>query len=244
MRAENEIRLERQDVAAHALEIVFERVGLGSGVDDLDFAAARGMLVEQVLQQLGPGLFAIAQRRPEGLRLAERDNAERVALVARYVRPAKAKIVDPDRGVEHTPRAAGNLDEGQLLLRVRRIDRRPYAVVADPLVEIIEPPGCERGRVGVRGAIGIGRRGGRRDQRQSGRAAVESVDERQREREQKERARRHSGRAGRMWAHCLRKRKDENRRRDEQRIERIGLVGHEGVASEHAVRRAPQGQAQ
>src|SRR5579863_3772859 len=103
------------------------------------------MPVEQVLQKLRPGLLAVAQSGPEGLRLAKRENAEGLALVARHVRPAKAEIVDADRGVEHPPRTARNKDEGQLLLGVRRRDRRPDPVVPDPLAEIIEPPGRERG---------------------------------------------------------------------------------------------------
>ena len=115
MRAQDQIGLERQDVAAHALEIVFERIGLGSGVDDFDFAAAIGMLVEQILQQFRPWALAFAQSGAEGLRLAEGENAECVALVALEVRPAKAEIVDPDRGVEHASGGARNKDERQLL---------------------------------------------------------------------------------------------------------------------------------
>ena len=86
----------------------------------------------------------------------------------------------------------------------------------------------------MRGAVGIGRLSYRRDQRQSGRAAIESVGERQREREQKEGARRHSDRAGREGPRSPRERKRENRRRGQERIERIGLVSHEGVAGERA----------
>ena len=40
MRADDQIGLQRQNVAAHALEIVLEGVGLGSRVENLDFAAA------------------------------------------------------------------------------------------------------------------------------------------------------------------------------------------------------------
>src|SRR6202042_3587012 len=93
-----------------------------------------------------------------------------------------------------------------------------------------EPPDRERGRVGVGGAIGIGRLSSRRAQRQPRRAAVEGVGERQREREQKEGASRHGDRAGRMATRLFGEREDENRRRSQERIERVGLVGHEGVA--------------
>ena len=37
---DDEIRLQRKDVAPQALEIVFERIGLRSGVDDFDRSAA------------------------------------------------------------------------------------------------------------------------------------------------------------------------------------------------------------
>jgi hypothetical protein len=115
MRAQDQVGLERQDVAAHALDIVFERIGLGSGVDDLDSAPALGMLVEQILQQLRPWALAVAQSGPEGLRLPESEDTEGVALVALDVRTAKAEIVDPDRGVEHASGGTRNKDERQLL---------------------------------------------------------------------------------------------------------------------------------
>ena len=37
---DDEIRLQRKDIAPQALEIVFERIGLRSGVDDFDRSAA------------------------------------------------------------------------------------------------------------------------------------------------------------------------------------------------------------
>ena len=103
------------------------------------------------------------------------------------VRTAKAEIVDPDRGVEHASGGARHEDERQLFLRVRRIDLGSYAVLPDPLVEIIVPPDRERRRIGLCGAIGIGRLSDGRGERQSGRVTIESVGEGQREREQEAR---------------------------------------------------------
>ncbi len=146
MSAEDEIGPQRQDVPPHPLEVVFERVGFGSGVDDLDRPAAIGAGGEQSLELLRPGLLAVAQRRTEGLRLAERDDAEPVALLGRDLGAAKARGVDPDRRVEHPSRASRHEDERQLLLGIGLLDRAADAVVADPFVEIIEPPHGEGGR--------------------------------------------------------------------------------------------------
>ena len=93
VRAQDQVGLERQDVATHALEIVFQRIGLGSGVDDLDSAPALGMPVEKVLQQFRPWALAVAQSGPEGLQLAESENAEPVALVARKSGPRKPRLL-------------------------------------------------------------------------------------------------------------------------------------------------------
>ena len=105
----------RQDVAAHALEIVLKRVGLGSGVDHLDRAVARARAANRSCSCSGQGFSPSCKRRSEGLQLAERHDAEAVALVRRDLRPAKAGRVDPDRGVEHAARAARDQDEGELL---------------------------------------------------------------------------------------------------------------------------------
>ena len=74
----------------------------------------------------------------------------------------------------------------------------------------------------------------RRSERQSGRMTVESVGERQREREQEKGPRGRGERPSRSRTRSFAQRKSEACGREEQAIERIGPVRHEGVAGEHA----------
>src|SRR5271165_4831644 len=122
MGRQDEIGLQRQNIAGHALEIVLERISLGPGVDDFELPAA-GSAVEEPLELFWPRLFAVAQGRAESLRLAERDDAKPAALLARDLRAAKAGGIYADGRVEHAARTARNQHEGQLLLGVGRFNR-------------------------------------------------------------------------------------------------------------------------
>ena len=139
-----------------------------------------------------------------------------------------------DRRVEHAPRTVRTEHEGQLLLRVRGVDRRPYPVVPDPFVEIVEPPGGERGR-SWRAPRDRNRWAPRPSRREASRSSG-GRDRRRAAAPARTRGRRAPQRRLRPLngTGSLRERQDQNRGRDKKRIERIGLVGHEGVTGAHA----------
>ena len=94
MISDDQIRLKRQDIASHAIQIVLQREGGNAGVNDFHWTPGLEPLLDDLAQPLGPGPVTGVQCATEGGGLSDRHDAIGFASEFPDWRPPKPMTVD------------------------------------------------------------------------------------------------------------------------------------------------------